>query len=458
MNSLDLISMGLKNLWRRKLRTFLTVLGVIIGTASIVIMVSLGFGMSENFKGEISKMGSLNTINVHPPYDMVWEGDKPVRNANKNKVTLDDKAVADFQSISGVEAVSPMLESYAKFVSGRYYADIPIKGIVPETMEAFDFEVTDGRTLQEGDTFNLVFGANAPTMFQDQKFMMGRDIFYYDPEAEPSVNVLKDRLIMTFDMSYGIKTRGQNPNPDTKLYNKYKVKGVGILKSGDYEKDYYVFMPLNQLEKIIEEREKAESKISGIKPSTNSRNKNKYDRVMVKVKDMKDVQEIQQQIKDMGFEAYSLTDFLDSMQKTMATIQAVLGGIGAVSLLVAALGITNTMIMSIYERTKEIGIMKVIGAALSDIGKIFLFEASIIGTIGGLFGIAISYLASLVLNKLAAQFGAMGPDAFSSKISIIPLWLAVSSIMFTTIVGLVSGSYPARRAMKLSPLEAIRTE
>ncbi len=153
-----------------------------------------------------------------------------------------------------------------------------------------------------------------------------------------------------------------------------------------------------------------------------------------------------------------MTDFLDSMQKTMATIQAVLGGIGAVSLLVAALGITNTMIMSIYERTKEIGVMKVIGAALSDIGKIFLFEAGIIGTIGGLFGIAISYLASFVLNKLAMQFGGMGPDAIGSKISIIPLWLAVSSIMFTTIVGLVSGFYPARRAMKLSPLEAIRME
>ena len=164
------------------------------------------------------------------------------------------------------------------------------------------------------------------------------------------------------------------------------------------------------------------------------------------------------EIKDMGFEAYSLADFLDSMQKTMTTIQAVLGGIGAVSLLVAALGITNTMIMSIYERTKEIGIIKVIGAALSDIGKIFLFEAGVIGTIGGLLGITISYLASFVLNKLAVQFGAIGPDAFSSKISVIPPWLSISSIIFTTIVGLISGFYPARRAMKLSALEAIRTE
>ena len=200
MNSIDLIRMGLKNLWRRKLRTFLTILGVIIGTASIVIMVSLGFGMSEGFKNEISRMGNLNTINIHPSYDMMWEGDRPVRNVNKNKAVLNDKAIADFRSISGVEAVSPILESYARFISGKYRADISIKGIAPETMEAFDFEATKGRILQEGDTFNLVFGANAPIMFLDERFI-GGNFYYPDPGTEPNVDVLKDRLVMTFDMS-----------------------------------------------------------------------------------------------------------------------------------------------------------------------------------------------------------------------------------------------------------------
>lgn len=458
MNNIDLITMGLKNLWRRKLRTFLTILGVIIGTASIVIMVSLGFGMSESFKNEINQMGSLNTINVHPPHDMVWEGDRPVRNTNINKAVLNDKAVADFSSITGVEAVSPIVENYIKFVSGRYSASISIKGIAPETMEAFDFEVVQGRILQAGDTLSIVFGNSIPTMFQEEG-SMGRDIYYYDPDTEPKVDLLSDRLVMTFDMSYGLKTRRENLDPNSKLYNKYKVKGVGILKAGDYERDYYAFMSLNQLQKIIDEKEKVESKINKGRPSLNPRNKNNYDRVMVKVGDMKDVQNIQEQIKDMGFEAYSLSDFLDSMQKTAATIQAVLGGIGAISLLVAALGITNTMIMSIYERTKEIGIMKVIGAALPDIGKIFLFEASIIGLIGGILGITISYSASFVLNQFSAQFGGvLGPGGPNSKISIIPLWLALSSVGFTTIVGLVSGFYPARRAMKLSALEAIKTE
>lgn len=451
MSSVDLILMGIKNLWRRKLRTFLTILGVVIGTASIVIMVSLGFGMSESFKNEISKMGSLNTINVHPAYNMGWEGGTTSGNNSNDKVLLDDSAIAKFKSLAGVEAVSPIVETYVKFVSGKYSAQFSIKGIEPETMAAFDFEVTDGRLLQEGDTFNLVFGASAPTMFYDEK-AMNRN--YYGPPQEADVDLLNDKLVMTFDMSYGSKYK----DPNAKLYTHYKVKGVGILKAGDYEKDYYAFMSIDQLKKLTEEKAKIDSKINKTRPPS-SKDKKGYDRIMVKVTEMKNVQKVQQQIKDMGFEAYSLSDYLESMQKTAASIQTILGGIGAISLLVAALGITNTMIMSIYERTREIGVMKVIGAELSDIRKIFLFEASMIGLSGGILGIGISYLASLVLNTVGSQFiNFLGPGGPGSKISIIPLWLALSSIGFTTIVGLVSGFYPARRAMKLSALEAIKTE
>jgi len=125
---------------------------------------------------------------------------------------------------------------------------------------------------------------------------------------------------------------------------------------------------------------------------------------------------------------------------------------------VAALGITNTMIMSIYERTREIGIMKVIGAALKDIKRLFLFEAGMIGFLGGIMGIGISYLLSLLLNALSANAGYYMGMGGEVKISVIPLWLVFAVIGLSTLVGLVSGYYPARRAMKLSALEAIKTE
>lgn len=451
MNSIDLIRMGFKNLWRRKLRTFLTVLGVIIGTASIVIMVSMGIGMNESFKQELSRMGSLNIINVYPGYnDMYMEAPRG-GSRRGNSTALDDEAILRISQINGVEAVSPLLETYLKFISGKYTAHIQIMGIRPDSMEALEFVAKEGRLLEDGDAFNLVFGSQIPMMFYDQR---ARNRFYYGPPQEANVDVLKDRLEMTFDMSYGDRNAPQQGN--NKPPKVYKVKGVGILQEGDYEKDYYAFMAIDQLKKIIDENNKEQSRSGG---GQKTQQQQGYNRAKVKVKNINDVQKVQDQIKEMGYNAHSLTDILKQMQSTSATLQAVLGGIGAVSLLVAALGITNTMIMSIYERTKEIGIMKVIGASFSDIRRLFLFEAGMIGFLGGLLGIGISKLISYLLNsagfKLINFFGPGGPG---SKISIIPLWLALSCIAFATFVGLISGFYPARRAMKLSALEAIRTE
>jgi ABC-type antimicrobial peptide transport system permease subunit len=214
-------------------------------------------------------------------------------------------------------------------------------------------------------------------------------------------------------------------------------------------------MPIEQVQKLVKEKNKAE----GNKMNPQERNRQKgYQTIFVKVNDINKVQEVQTKIKDMGYNAYSLSDYLESMKKTSNIIQAVLGGIGAVSLLVAAIGITNTMVMSIYERTKEIGIMKVIGASLKDIKRLFLFEAGMIGLLGGIIGIALSEILSLIINKLGANFGNYMIGGVETHISIIPIWLIFAAMGFTTIVGLVSGFYPAKRAMNLSALEAIRTE
>ncbi len=159
----------------------------------------------------------------------------------------------------------------------------------------------------------------------------------------------------------------------------------------------------------------------------------------------------------MGYGTYSLADIRESMKKQSNTIQMVLGGIGAISLLIAALGITNTMVMSIYERTREIGVMKVLGCRMNNIRQLFLFEAAVIGLIGGVIGILLSYIASFVLNSVGTSILSPGnPDA--GPVSVIPPWLAAAAIMFSMFIGIVSGFYPARRAMKLSALEAIKTE
>ena len=140
------------------------------------------------------------------------------------------------------------------------------------------------------------------------------------------------------------------------------------------------------------------------------------------------------------------------MESQSKIIQAVLGGIGSITLLVAAIGIINTMIMSIYERTKEIGIMKVIGATFGDIRLMFLTEAGLIGLMGGVIGILLSFGISHLLNQVGAAY----LDGYLTTISLIPPWLVLFAVAFSIMIGLVAGIYPANQAVKLSPIEAIR--
>ena len=434
MSNIDLFLMGIKNLWRRKLRTFLTILGVIIGTSSIIVMLSLGFGLSKASEDQIAEWGSLTTINVHKSWGEPIPG--------KKVPNLDDKAVVTFKGLDNVIAVSPILETYGAIINGRYMANAPIRGIDPEAMEAFGYEIEEGRLLQGSDGLHVVFGSSIKYNFHDPKARVWREV---------NVDLMKDRMTLTLDPSYGLSMPGEKkPN-----YKEYKFKTVGVLSEGnDWEANYGIYLPITELQKMIKEKEKAENR----RPQSGRDIQAGFDRVNVKVNEAKNVQPVQKAIKDMGFEAYSLNDELEYAKKQAGVIQAVLGGIGAISLLVAAIGITNTMVMSIYERTKEIGVMKVIGASLSDIRRLFLFESALIGLLGGILGITFSYLLSFLVNKFSSVFGEVLGFYGADKISLIPVWLIFAALGFSALIGIVSGYFPARRAMNLSALEAIRTE
>ena len=463
MNKKDIIRLAFKNFMRRKTRSILTILGVLIGTAAIVVMLSLGIGMNESFRRQLSSMGSLNVIDVNPWYFV--EDGKGGGYSGQN--VLDDKAVAKIAAIEGVEAVTPFLQTGLKLVSGKYTMYANIMGVDPTALEAFGYKTAKGRLLTEEDSTALLFGSNTPYDFYNPRAsnnMYGGGYVYFggsmgdgQERPEPDVDVLNDKLEMTFDMSYGERRPGgmggsEGGNKKPKLY---KVKGIGILEESQDERAYSIFMNIEYLRKIMKENERSQ----GTK-SFGSQQEG-YQQVKVKVKDINDVQKVQEQIKQMGYGAYSLTDVLKSMQETSATMQAVLGGIGAISLFVAAIGITNTMVMSIYERAREIGVMKVLGCMLGDIRNLFLIEAAIIGFFGGLLGLGFSYGASALLNRFAG--GLFGGGYYygggeNSIVSLIPLWLSLLALGFATLVGIISGFMPARRAMKLSALEAIKTE
>lgn len=467
MRSYDLIIMGLKNLFRRKTRTMLTVLGVVIGTAAIVVMVSLGLGMNESYDQQIKQMGSINIINV-TKYKNSAEGRGNTVSVQPNEIVLDDQVIAKIKALDGVAAVTPIMETYGKLICGKKLTFCSIIGIDSKSMADFDYKIAEGALLKEGDTDSIVVGGYIPQGFYNPK------VRYNSSSSE--VKVMTEKLQLTFDMNYGERqSQGLGGEEAKKPPKIYKVKAAGLLvqTNGNDNTDWSIFMNINHLQKLIKDSTRGQNQNQGnfaFQPQTNQKG---YERLMVKVENINDVDSIQKQIDDMGYGTNSLGDVRKTMQKQSQTLRLVLGGLGAISLLISALGITNTMIMSIYERTREIGVMKVLGCKMNNIKQLFLFEAGVIGLFGGIAGIILSYIASFILNKVGLNvlgsgdgrygnmgmaMGGMGMEQQTSKISLIPPWLALFAVVFAILIGLISGFTPAKRAMKLSALEAIKSE
>jgi len=455
MSNFDLISLAFRNLLRRKTRTILAVVGVVVGTSAIIVMLSIGFGLSASFQEQIESYGNLHLVDVYSGGGggmMYSRGGGMAYSGGSSTDTgvLNDKAIAAIEKIKGVDAASPKVEEYLSFGIGKYIAQASVIGINPEVMQKFGYELQEGRLLEAGDKYAMVFGNQVPSWFYNPKKTWGSS---WGGEAQ--VDVITNKLIVTADESYGQKQqRRQSSDEEKVVYNEYKAKGVGVLANPDDDSSYNVYMSLEGMEIIKKEAKKArkENSIS---------NKNEYDSAMVYVGDIDDVEDVSTKIREMGFQTNSLNDWLKSMQETARMIQGILGGIGAISLLVAALGITNTMIMSIYERTKEIGIMKVIGANLGDIKNLFLLEAGMIGFLGGIIGLIFSFILSLLMNTvlsgiMSVMLGSIGGGG--STVSIIPWWVAAGSLVFSTTIGILAGYSPARRAMRLSALESLRNE
>lgn len=433
MNNLDILVMGLKNLWRRKVRSLLTVLGVIIGTAAIVVMISLSVGIEDAMIKQFESMGDLSMIEVWPGYD------------GRSQTSIDEEMMEEISAIEGVQVATPLIDSYARIVADRYEVTTTIIGIKPEALPYLGLDLAEGRLLTSEDDLAVVFGGQVANNFAKPRDNNSRGVKHYgemNMDQEAKVNVMEASLRLTYDMGYD---DGSGKKKET-----YRIDTAGLLNSEGYNRySYAVIMPLETVMRLEQENNSNNSRTGKYEPE--------YRQVIVKAKSIEDVDHITESIQNMGLQCHSLSQMLEEAKKSTQLIRLILGGIGAISMLVAALGITNTMIMSIYERTKEIGIMKVLGAKLGDIGKLFVIESAMIGLLGGILGLGISYGLSYILNEVIMLGAAIGVP-MGAKMSIIPPWLSILALAFTSSVGLIAGLYPALRAMRLSALEAIRTE
>ena len=446
MKKQDLLRMCVQNLLRRKSRTFLTVLGVLIGCCSIVIMVSLGIGMKESQERTLAQMGDLTIITVNAPQN------------GRGKAKLDEALIKRIKRLDAVEAVTPKqtLEvETAQLIAGagkRYVADwVTIVGLDTEAMEKMGYQIIEGGISDKSG--EVIVGQFLAYSFRDT--------------LRPEGYNMVDRWSGGWDEN-GKLTNVPPPYLDpinTPMTLEVVQEGgkkisIPLTASGMTKEDYSKGSETSDGIMIsLAEFKKLNEKIQGSKKKPRP-----YDSVMVKVTDINQVERVENDIKVMGYNTDSMESIRKPMEKEARQKQMMLGGLGAISLFVAALGITNTMIMSISERTREIGIMKSLGCYVGDIRMMFLSEAGAIGLLGGIIGCIISFVASVIINLvslglspdnlLPALLG--GPDV--SRVSIVPPWLLLFAVVFSVFIGLGSGYYPANKAVAIPALEAIKSE
>lgn len=476
MSFYDLISMSLGNLWRRKLRTFLTILGVLIGTSSIVAMLSLALGMKTMLMEEYSSLGSANQIQV-----TAGESEGMSSNAQDMDTILSDSNMEMFQGMEYVKSVTPSLSFDANIKVGKYQGYVELKGVSHDIIE--EQEVGEGSIPPEGGSeLRLLMGNQILT---NLSYSVGDQFYdYYTTGELPDVDLMTQVRQVSY---YDYASEGENQTeqaPEENIYDgggekddesvdvnepaqapetvndgqiTMRVNVDGIMAGGVEEYGQYSFAALVDIDalKAYLVKHFGKDHIPG-QPRKNGKPLKEwvYSSLALEVDDAAHVEEVMQTVQDMGFTAQSNKELLESMQKSLQVVELVLGGIGMVAFLVAAIGIANTMMMSTYERTKEIGVMKVLGCDMRDIQKLFLMEAGVIGFIGGIVGLGFTCILSVFINMAARSAG----EGMTGNISTITWWLALVAVVFSTLMGMLAGYFPARRAMKLSPLAAIRTE
>ncbi len=432
MRLVDLFALILDNLGRRKARVALTAVGVIIGTAAVVVLVSLGIGLQKSATSQLYGIGDLTQIQVYPNYG---EYDPSGQQSQQTKLITND-SLEELAAIPGVVEVIPRDYLYGGSILQykRMESWASITGVGTNDLSILGVEALSGTlTLEKG---TVIIGSEIPNFFYDPNWRPGQ------PEPEPP-NLLGQTVklvVIKWD------------NEGNEVRKTYQLRVVGILRESRGEADWSVYLPLADVTAYNE----------WINGRRIDRNKDGYNQVIVKVAEVSEVLGVADQITTLGYQAYTPQSYVQGINSFYTILQIIFGGVGAISLLVAAIGIANTMAMAILERTREIGLMKAVGATNRDVLSIFLGEAAGIGFLGGLGGVLLGWGAGQIINVLALAYlagqAAEQGGAPPSSAVFTPLWLPIFALVFATIIGILSGLYPALRAATMVPVTALKYE
>ena len=481
MPFIDLLKLAFRNLREARLRATLTSMGVIVGVAVIVTMVSFGLGLQRNLLSRFKALDLFSEMSVYgktmsaainrsasarrgggdrPPGPRIPENEAPTK-------ILDDAAIAEIAKIPGVLYVEPAVFFFVEIrLNGKTFGADVAGCNVPNLSARFkEFETGQMISSAAADeavvTFDFIrnagFSSPAEALGKSIEFLVPKDAKEEETDDQPSF--------------FGLPLGGEESSPpQTGVAVAKTFRIVGVLKEvkpNGGPGPQRGFMPTAEINIPIPaarqwslEHTGEQNKVimalarqNGVIGQDQSPG---YLSAVVRVTDPVALADVRTRLKEMGLGSFSIVDQLDQIRTVFLIINSVLGLLGGISLLVASFGIANTMIMSILERTREIGIMKAIGAEDREIKLIFFFEAAVIGVFGGVVGSLAAWLIDVVANRLAYRFilkpqGASFVDFFH-----LPPWLWMGAILFALGVSILAALYPAARAARIDPVRALR--
>lgn len=470
----DLTELAVRNLREALLRNSLTTLGITVGVASLVAMLSLGAGLQHLANQRLSQSGLFNAVIVSPRNNFSDFERAATRNQSPVGMPreLDEAARSEIQKLPKVVEVYPNIRfpteihfsgnPYSTMVAGIPMSDSTDGAFDGMTGRFFSNGSADEAILQSEFARQLLAGSRASTATGAQpggssqpspaemKSLLGKDITLRYAERQPLAQPAGGPSSNAVD--------GDAQTGFSLVPHQMALRIVGIVTT---EPASGIAGPgqgrLLIPEQVAERLSAAQGSDLRALLSGASGTQKTYQSLTVRMASASDVERAESAIKDMGFSAFSLLDATRNLRVVFAVFDLLLGIFGSLALIVASLGIINTLVMAILERRREIGVLKALGAADRDIRRLFFAEAGVMGLLGGICGVVFGWLIGRALN-LGTNIYLARLSLPSTTVSLVPWWLVFWAIVFAVFVSLVAGIYPASRAAKLNPIEALRYE